>query len=148
MHENNTRNERRTAQRAVFSFQENVIGIFCLPQPGEDTRSFDARILNLSVGGLQFSLKKEEGEKLLVGDHLLLKEIQGKDELAFFADLEMVIKWVLEVEYLDHLAFGCKYQGIPLEIRGRIDHYVSTFISEHQLITKACPFPGTFETQE
>lgn len=109
----NEKSERRKHRRAYFSVRDNIIGHFRLLTEIEN--NFHAPILNLSRGGLHFTLNKKELVKPRSGDRLRLIKIEGEDLLEKVFDAELEIKWVLGHASLSQIGYGCKFITISPE---------------------------------
>ena len=91
---------KRQFHRVIFSREDGVISIF---KPLSDTKKLNvtaASILNLSAGGLQFIVSKEDADGFQTGERLVFSGIKGIKDLEFSEDIEMEIMWVLELKFL------------------------------------------------
>ena len=115
---------KRRFQRVIFSREDGVICIF---KPLSDTKKLNvtaASILNLSAGGLQFIVSKEDADGFQTGERLVFSGIKGIKDLEFSEDIEMEIMWVLELKFLENIGIGCKFKNISKPVRDHIDHFV------------------------
>ena len=104
--------ERRRHRRAIYSLQEGLIGSFIAP--GADGGTVLAPILNLSAGGIGFALVRGHENGIRPGDRLVLQELRIQTEscrrsLEINSDLSLVVRWILNAEFLDHVGFGCEF---------------------------------------
>lgn len=106
--------ERRRYPRSFFSEEERVIGSFILLN--DEPAGEKAVILNLSRGGIGFSLSKSKKMEIRKGARLLLYQIQARDsKTKIQTDLTLEIIWVLDHDYLDHVGFGCEFKNPQIE---------------------------------
>jgi hypothetical protein len=102
--------EKRKFNRIPFSYQDNIVGIFV--HPGRKDK-INAHILNLSMQGLYFTMRKEEGDKLAADDNLVLLEIKGPRSINYILDIEMTVARILDYADLDFFGYGCKFTSFP-----------------------------------
>jgi hypothetical protein len=86
--------EKRKFKRIVFSAKDEVMGVFTLPGFVDDLVSH--KIADISAGGLRFILPRGDDLKVGIGDTFFLHEIKGKPQLAFVADIDLEVKWVMD----------------------------------------------------
>jgi hypothetical protein len=118
--------EKRQFERIVFSARKEISGSFQILRKPENLVGFRAPILNLSEGGLQIIVKKNEGPGLHVGDQLLLDSIEGHKQLRFLADIKFENKWKLEAPILANVGYGCQYQNVIPETRHSILEFIES----------------------
>ena len=117
--------ERRKFKRIVFSAQDEVMGAVAFPEHAG--KSFTCKIADIGAGGLRFIIAKDDAPKALAVDStLLLHEIKGRSPLEIVGDVELQVRWVMEHEMLDHLAFGCEFVRITEDLRAQIDRFVES----------------------
>ena len=80
--------------------------------------------MNISEGGIQFILKKGRREDLKEGDLLILTRIKGKADLEFVDETEIEIRWILDLNYFDHVGVGCQFVALPSVIKEQIKKFV------------------------
>ena len=110
--------ERRAYKRLLFSFKDEIVGVFTRTGDVNDLLTFN--IMNISEGGLRITYKRGINLKLRKGDRLLLKKINGSKPLGFISNVTMEIRWILDNEFLDHVGFGCQFLNIPDKPRRQI----------------------------
>ncbi len=120
--------DRRKHRRAYFAISNNVMGHFILS--GKPETEFKASILNISVGGLHFTMDKSHGISPLTGDKLRLVKIKGEAALDFEFNSEIKVEWILGHESVPHISCGCEFIDMPKpgldQISGFIDSkYIS-----------------------
>jgi hypothetical protein len=102
--------EKRKFNRIPFSYQDNVLGVFT--HPGRQDK-INAHILNFSMQGLYFTMRKEEWKKLAESDRLVLIEIKGPKQSNYILDIEMTVARILDYPDLDYFGYGCKFTSFP-----------------------------------
>jgi c-di-GMP-binding flagellar brake protein YcgR len=118
--------EKRRFQRAVFSIGDGVIGVFSTD--GFTNDSIAASITNLSAGGLQFILPRDTSAEIGSGDHLILRVIKGTTDLEFISNLELEVKWVMDLQIFEHVGIGCEFLNASDAIMDQIDRFVDSEI--------------------
>ncbi|MHC4455597.1 MAG: PilZ domain-containing protein [Planctomycetota bacterium] len=118
--------EKRRFQRAVYSIGDGIIGLFS--SNGFTNDSMAASIMNLSAGGLQFILPRDTSLEIGTGDHLILREIRGTTGLRFVSNLELEVKWVMDLQIFEHVGIGCEFLNASDAIMDQIDRFVDSEI--------------------
>ncbi len=118
--------EKRRFQRAVFAIGDGVIGVFSTD--GFTNDSMAASIMNLSAGGLQFILPRDTSPEIGTGDRLILREIKGTTGLRFVSNLELEVKWVMDLQIFEHVGIGCEFLNASDAIMDQIDRFVDSEI--------------------
>jgi hypothetical protein len=116
--------DRRKHRRAYFSIGDNIIGNFILYR--ETETGFNAPILNLSSGGLHFTLSKNQGIFPLNGARLRLVKIEGEAALDFEFNSELEVKWILGHESLPHIGCGCEFIYMSKPGLDRISEFIDS----------------------
>jgi hypothetical protein len=116
--------DRRKHRRAYFSIEDDIIGNFILF--GKREISFDAHILNLSRGGLHFTVNKNQGILPMAGDKLRLIQIKGEAALNLEFYIELDIHWILDHESLAHIGCGCEFAYISKTALDRISEFIDS----------------------
>jgi len=118
--------EKRKFNRVPFLYNDEIIGTFIAPGGRE---KFKAHILNFSIQGLYFTLRKDE--KLLnEAEKLVLIEIKGLREEVFILNIEMEIRRVLDYDELLHLGYGCKFTTFPESSKKQIRRFLEMWFLE------------------
>ena len=118
--------EKRRFNRVPFLYNDDIIGTFIGPG-GKD--KFNAHILNFSIQGLYFTLKKDE-KQLNEAEKLVLIEISGLHEEVFIVNIEMEIKRVLNYDELLHIGYGCKFITFPDSSKEQIRRFLEIWFLE------------------
>jgi len=116
--------EKRKFNRIPFSYQDNIVGIFT--HPGRRDKII-AHILNFSMQGLYFTMRKEEGNNLSEGDELALLEIKGPKQTRFIVNIEMEVARILEHPELEHFGYGCKFILFPESSMNQIKRFLESW---------------------
>lgn len=114
---------KRRYKRVFYSAEDRMIGFFMLP---DLQGQLVAQIMNVSVGGLHFTIKRNEMLTLRIGDRLILTKIIGSSPLRIVSNIEMEIKWILDHQMMKHVGFGCEFHNLPDSIRSHITHYIES----------------------
>lgn len=102
--------EKRREVRVYFCPEENISGVFVFPDFGRF--SFSAPILDLSLGGMHFTVKREEWNSLEPGCQLVLARLgRGQDVLCDRA-IPLTVRWVLDHPMMGHVSVGCEFDGL------------------------------------
>jgi c-di-GMP-binding flagellar brake protein YcgR len=112
--------EQRRYKRFYFSVEDGLVGVFRIGKK----QNINASIMNLSAGGLFFVLEKNVAKKINVGQRVLLKEVLGDERLDFLRGIEMEIRWMAEINGLNHTGYGCEFLNVTKEAREKISEFV------------------------
>jgi len=123
--------DRRRFKRAIFTIEDNVVGILSIP--GVHEKAFSTNILNISEGGLQFTLDKENKNKIRAGDRVVVLQIKAPTTLKFLMNIDAEIKWVLSNELLDDAGAGCQFINVSPTSREQISGFVDSWIESRGL---------------
>lgn len=118
--------EKRRFKRAVFSIEDGIIGVFSSDDFTND--SMAASIMNLSAGVLQFILPRDTSQEIDAGDRLILREIKGTVDLELASNIELEVKWIMDLQIFEHIGIGCEFLNISEETRVQIDQFVDSEI--------------------
>ncbi len=121
--------EQRKYPRIFFPGEEVALAKI-VPAGGEE--SFDVRLLNVSEGGIGFHCKRSAGIQVKVNDLLQLIGIIGHPHLGAVSDLSMQVRWVMDEEYLDHVAVGCEFIDLDDHNRELLQDFVLVALSDHK----------------
>ena len=119
--------EKRKFNRIPFSYQDNIIGNFT--HPGRFDK-ITAHILNLSMQGLYFTMRDEDGKNLAEGDKLALLELKGPKHTSYIVDIEMEVARILANPELEHFGYGCKFISFPETSVDQIKRFLQTWFVE------------------
>ncbi len=101
---------RRRYKRVFYSAEDKIVGFFSIP--GDNNRSITANVMNMSIGGLHFTLKRDDNIRISQGDKIILHKVTGNIPFQFVANIEAEIKWVLDHHLMKHIGFGCEFVNL------------------------------------
>ncbi|MEZ4600492.1 MAG: PilZ domain-containing protein [Syntrophotaleaceae bacterium] len=116
--------DRRKHGRAYFSIEDNIKGLFIFVR--ETEIFFSASILNVSRGGLHFSLNKEMRIFPKIGDKLRLVKLEGEAALDIELNIELEVQWILDHETLDHIGCGCEFIYVSKAGQDRLSDFIDS----------------------
>jgi len=119
--------EKRKFNRIPFSYQDNIVGVFTHPG-GHD--KITSHILNFSMQGLYFTIRKEEAKKLSEGDQLALLELKGPRQTSYIVDIEMNVARILDHSDLEYFGYGCKFTSFPGSSMDQIKRFLQNWFLE------------------
>jgi c-di-GMP-binding flagellar brake protein YcgR len=117
--------ERRRFERAIFSLEDEITGVLSFPE--QQSKSVTVYIINLSAGGMQFTLNSDVDPQIEKGDRLVLIQIKAPYNLGFLLNIDVEIMWVLNPAMLEHVGVGCAFLNIPESSREQIDEFVESW---------------------
>jgi c-di-GMP-binding flagellar brake protein YcgR len=117
--------ERRKFERAVFTLEDGVIGI--LSVPGIHDRSIQTNILNISEGGIQFTLDAQNKNKIRTRDRVVVLQIKAPATLKFLVNIDAEVKWVLHPDMFEFAGVGCQFINISPSSREQISAFVEAW---------------------
>jgi len=121
----NNGKERRRFKRVAIPVDDGIMGFISFTRLIAD-ESIAVKIIDLSAGGLHFFLHRSSFKEISTGDHLILREIKGTNNLEFISNIEIEVKWIADHQALKHVGLGCEFLHISDEIRQQIDQFVDT----------------------
>lgn len=119
--------EKRKFNRIPFAYQDNIVGIFT--HPGRQDK-INARILNFSMQGLYFTMRKKEGKNLLQDDELVLLELKGPKQTSYIVNIAMIVARILDNPDLEHFGYGCKFTSFPESSMDQIKRFLESWFLE------------------
>lgn len=116
--------ERRVYKRIFYSAEDRMIGFFVVP--GNKQKVLEAHIMNVSVGGLHFTINRNKTIPLKTGDRLILTKLTGNSNLRIVSDIEIEIKWVLDHRLMKHVGFGCEFINLPDMTLSQLSYFIES----------------------
>jgi hypothetical protein len=113
--------EKRKFERYVFENDERILVFLTLDNGGG---TVEARLLNISQGGLGVVIEKTRILNLKEESILFLKGVGGKGRIAELAGHSVKVKWILDYEPLKNLALGCEFINLNEKCRREIDSFL------------------------
>ncbi|XOF35157.1 MAG: PilZ domain-containing protein [Candidatus Electrothrix sp. YB6] len=117
--------EKRHYTRIIFNKDNKVQAGITVPDAPETKQNFSSSVLNLSEGGLQLSIKREELPEVQTGNTFILTSITGVPELEALTDISMRIAWLMDNEYLEHVLLGMCFTSLSEEQRQTLRSFVT-----------------------
>lgn len=114
--------ERRESKRALFTVENGIIASFTLP--GNKIKPMTAYILNLSQGGIFFTMRTDEREKIKKGNLLLFLEIKKRNAKPFILNAEAEVVWLTEGSSREYIGIGCKFLDISKTSQQQIQRFI------------------------
>jgi hypothetical protein len=116
--------ERRRCDRLFFSAEDKMNGFFIFP--GNNQEILDAHVMNISISGLHFTIKRNKMISFRVGDRLILTKLMGKSPLQIVSNIEVEIKWVLDNKSMKNIGCGCEFHNLPDVICSQLSNFIES----------------------
>ena len=116
--------ERRLYKRVFYTAEDRMMGLFVFP--GNNQKILEAHIMNVSVGGLHCTIKRNGMISLKMGDRLKLIKLMGNSPLRIASDIEIEIKWVLDYRLMKHVGFGCEFRNLPDMVSSQLSDFIES----------------------
>ena len=105
---------RRRHRRALFTFEDDIQGVFSIPANGG--KPITTHVLNLSAGGAHFTISPRDEDRIKQGIKLVLLQIKGPDPFNH--------------EILEHTGAGCEFHNISESSHDQITSFVESWYEE------------------
>ena len=115
--------EKRKEARVFFAPGEDICGAFVFPDFGRF--SFSALLLDLSLGGVRFTVKREEWSWLELGSQLVLARLSEGGKILFDRPLPLTVRWVLDHPMVSNVSVGCEFDGLPEDGRKMLHSFLA-----------------------
>lgn len=122
--------EKRKEARVYFSPGENICGVFVFPD--FKRFSFSALVLDLSLGGLHFSVKRDEWDALKLGHQLVLARLVKGDDVLCDRIIPLRVRWVLDIPLVSNVSVGCEFDGLPEDDRKKLHSFLARELAAGQ----------------
>lgn len=106
--------EKRKFKRYVFPNNNKITALLAL---GNGNKRFEARILNISEGGIGLAVDRTRLDGVAENTVLFLKEISGEKRITRLTGHAVKVKWILDYKPLNNLAIGCEFISLNDECR-------------------------------
>ena len=116
--------DKRRYRRIYFPGEMIISGVVA---PSEMQAEFAVKILNLSEGGLFFTIGKEEGRNFQEKGVVLFMGMKGPGPFNFAQKLNMKIKWVCDNAILESIGYGCEFVDPPSGCVDQFRNMVASF---------------------
>ena len=107
----NNLKDKRKNPRIIFSLDDGIVGSLIVPHVHK--KPITAYILNLSLGGIYFTLRSDQSKDLNKGDIFSLTEIKQWGSENFVLNIDAEIKWKLDNKEMQYISLGCEFKKIP-----------------------------------
>jgi c-di-GMP-binding flagellar brake protein YcgR len=124
--------ERRQYKRAIFTIEDGVVGVFLFLNSRE--KPLSAKILNICMGGMCIAMSVANERIPQKGDHIALLQIKTPPSLKFFLNIDINVKWVLNLPDVEYIGIGCEFIYIPKISREQIGNFIR-MASEERFIS-------------
>ncbi len=114
--------EKRRHERVYFPPGHGVNGSFGLIDAPEET--ITVPILNLSLGGLYFTLKRSSPLLFNANDAIILNEFKTGDDFNLTANIILEVRRVENHGVVDFVGFGCQFVDIDANTRERMAKFI------------------------
>ncbi|MCK5454191.1 MAG: PilZ domain-containing protein [Calditrichia bacterium] len=105
--------ERRQSQRILFEKHDHIMGYFSLPV--KQGKSIVVQILNMSSGGIFFSLRSNRDVQLKMGDKIIFEDIVNKDSKTFSLKMNAIVIWIMDDPTMEFAGIGSKFLDMDPE---------------------------------
>ena len=122
--------EKRKEVRVYFAPGENICGVFVFPDFGRF--SFSALVLDLSLGGVHFTVKREEWNSLELGSQLVLARLNNGDEVVCDRAMPLTVRWVLDHPMVSNVSVGCEFDGLEEDDRMMLQSFLAPKLAASQ----------------
>ncbi|MBU0674669.1 MAG: PilZ domain-containing protein [Proteobacteria bacterium] len=131
--ENQLELDRRKYPRIFFSVDDEVAASITTPNTN-NLPPFHAKVMDLSLGGLFFTIKRGELLPINEGDFLLLKDIIAFFQFRITCEIEMKVKRVQDHQFIEYIGFGCEFISPPPETEEQIRNLLNLIHRKDQKI--------------
>jgi len=117
-----TNEERRQSKRVLFTVEDGIVGVFNPPGNGEN--QVQAKVMDISAGGVKLLFKPILENKIKEGDRLVLSEIRGSGSSQVVINIDSEVKWITKDELSDNIGLGVEFLEVLEHEREQIDDMV------------------------
>ncbi len=100
----------RKHPRVSFTVSDGIVARFLASDESHDLQT--AYILNLSEGGLFFTLRKDQSNLIKEGDNLRFVEIKKWRTSHFLVNIQANVVWQGNIPDYESVGIGCKFNNI------------------------------------
>ncbi|MBF0102715.1 MAG: PilZ domain-containing protein [Desulfobacterales bacterium] len=126
--------DKRRYIRIFFPVDLTIRGTITIPENLDS--KLDVRIMNLSEGGIGFTLNKNAYRKIYRGENLTLNEVSGYEPIHFLNNIELIIRWVLDEKDLEHYGLGGEFVDPNKELIQKIGIFVDYWVNTRHVSKK------------
>ena len=117
--------EKRQFKRIYYSLEDAAVS-FLGPAGPHTSVHYSAQLVNLSEGGAGFSMERSSTIVPVQGQHLVIRDMEGNQELAFLSGTAMQVRWLLDSAAVKYIGFGCQFVDLPSADAFRIRSIISS----------------------
>jgi c-di-GMP-binding flagellar brake protein YcgR len=110
--------EKRKFERYVFHNDDRIIILLAL---GNHCGTIEAKILNISQGGLGVVIERKTTLSLKEDAILFLEEVVEDGWIAGLKGHSVRVKWILDYKPLNNIAIGCEFIDLNEKCRLEIE---------------------------
>ena len=107
-----------------------------MPAQKEPLKKITVTLLSVSEGGLSFITARQKISGIREGDQLIITEIKTPEPLGYIGEVEVEVRYILDLEINVRVAFGCEFTKIPGSDSAKISEYVEYRLREMGLEDK------------
>ena len=100
----------RKHPRVSFTVSDGIVARFLASDESHELQT--AYVLNLSEGGLFFTLRKDQSNLIKAGDNLRFVEIKKWRTNHFLVNIQANVVWQGNIPDYDSIGIGCKFSNI------------------------------------
>ena len=117
--------DKRKYKRYIFPNDEKMLISLYL---AGNSSTIEARLLNVSEGGLGLAVARDEKGGVEVDSSLMIKGLENVPQLQGLIETELKIRWVLDHDPLKNLGVGCEFVNLPDSGRAEISELINSGI--------------------
>jgi c-di-GMP-binding flagellar brake protein YcgR len=119
-----------------FSPEEDIRGVFVFPD--FERFSFSALVLDLSLGGIHFTVKREGWNSLEPGRQFVLARLSMGEEVFCDSLMPLTVRWVLDHPVVSNVSVGCEFDDLPEDGRKVLQVFLARKLAACQGGGSAC----------
>lgn len=85
----------------------------------------NAKILNISDGGVGIGFKKDKGVNLNPGDDLVVKMMYAGSDFYTEQSFELKVVWILDHKGFDSIGAGCEFKNMGSSVKEGISQFIN-----------------------
>lgn len=123
--------EKRQFKRVYYSMEDAAMSVL---SPAEKHASilFPAQLVNLSEGGVGFSMERPSVSVPAQGQRLLIRDLKGNQALTFLSGTTMEVRWLFDSAAVKYIGFGCQFVDLPAADALKIRSIVASAYAKEQ----------------
>lgn len=113
--------EKRRHRRVYFNDGEEVRGVF---GPLDEPRQVEARILNLSLGGLYITVERAAAMRFRANDTVIMYELNAPGGFRVTGNLLVEVRRVEDQPIFGHIGYGCQFVDLDPVTKARMAKFL------------------------